>query len=73
MELLEAVPLIVGGSAGGFGGAYAAIRVHIGYITRDNARQDKKIDEIERRLVSVDNKATRAHVRLDHIAGVMPE
>lgn len=71
MEGVDAGVAVAGllGGAGGFGGAFMAIKVHIWYITRDNARQDERLESLERAQAVTDRKADRAHVRIDHLEG----
>lgn len=72
MELLESAALIVGGGAGGFGGAWAAVKVHISYLQRDNQRQDDQLADHADALRRIERKADRAHDRIDQLTGVTP-
>lgn len=61
---LEAMGIIAAtGGIGGFGGAFAAIKVHIHYINQHQDRQDNDIARVEA-------KADLAHERLDRLQGV---
>lgn len=69
MELLESATLIAGGGAGGFGGAWVAIKVHISYLQRDNQRQDDQLADHAAALRRIERKADRANDRIDQLQG----
>lgn len=63
MGEVETMGLIAaGGGLGGFGGAWAAIKVHIHYINQHQERQDQDIARVEA-------KADLAHDRIDRLQG----
>lgn len=59
MELVYMLAAAAGGT-GGFGGAFAAIKVHIQYINKHQDRQDEAIAKAEA-------KAELAHQRIDQL------
>lgn len=65
----EAMPLLVGGGAS-LGGAYLAIKVHIGYLLRDSERQEKRLNKLEAAQVITDRKTDAAHIRIDTLQGI---
>jgi len=61
-EGMDAVYLLAAaaGGTGGFGGAFAAIKVHIQYINKHQERQDEAIAKAEA-------KAELAHERINQL------
>lgn len=55
------------GAGGSFAGSFAAIKVHINYLTKHNDNQDARLTALEAKQEVTDRKADRAHLRLDHL------
>lgn len=75
METLNTAQLIAlilasGGATGGM--TFAAIRVHINYMTQNTKRHEKRLDDIDNRLALADQKAEAAHHRIDLAMGGQP-
>lgn len=73
LEVMSMMGFALGGGGGGFVGAWAANKVHIRYITRDNDRQDMRLDNLEKSQAVTDRKADRAHIRIDHLVGAQTQ